>query len=344
MPSDKKDDIADSQPPERTKLAEIARQASVSLSTVSRVLNGRPGIADSTRSLVENLLRDNGYRRRDGEAPAPLIEVVCSELDSWTMELIHGIERAAREHGLSIMLTNTGDMWTVGRDWADRTVARRPTAVIIVFAALSTEEMVVLRREQIPFVVVDPATMQDPDVPSVGAANWYGGVLATQHLIELGHTRIGMISGPSRLLSSRARLSGYRTALTEADITYRADYVAVGTNHKPEAIALAKALLSLKDPPTAIFAGNDDQAVGIYEAAASRGVRIPADLSVVGFDDLEIAELMDPPLTTVRQPLNDMGQLAVDLAINFQRLKRGRTVRMDLATTLIVRASTSARN
>lgn len=327
---------------ERTTLAQIAHEASVSLSTVSRVLNGRPGIAETTRQLIERLLRDNGYERRDTEAPAPLIEVVCSELDAWTMELIHGIERAARHNGLAIMLTKTGDMWSVGRDWADRTVARRPTAVIVVFASLSAEEMSVLRREKIPFVALDPATMQDPDVPSVGAANWSGGLLATQHLIELGHTRIGMITGPARLLSTRARLSGYRTALAEAEIGYEPRYVAVGTNHKPEAVRLGTELLSLENPPSAIFAGNDAQAIGVFAAATRLGIRIPDDLSVVGFDDLEVAELTDPPLTTVRQPLNDMGELAVDLAISNERLRRGGAVRLDLATTLVVRSSTAA--
>jgi LacI family xylobiose transport system transcriptional regulator len=237
------------------------------------------------------------------------------------------------------MLTETGHMRATGEGWVQRTIARRPAAVIVVFAGLSAEEKGLLRTEGIPFIALDPVTYQDPDVPSVGAANWFGGVMATEHLIGLGHQAIGVITGPPDMLSSRARLAGYRTALSEAGIPDRPELVAAGDYHKPLAVRQTDALLDLADPPTAIFALNDVQAFGVYEAAARRGMRIPTDLSVVGFDDLEISELADPPLTTVRQPLREMAEMAVALVLD--RRRRNRSLgRLDLATALVVRAST----
>jgi LacI family xylobiose transport system transcriptional regulator len=322
-------------------LADIAAEASVSLATVSRVLNGRPGIADATRQRVLELLRDHGYQRRESEGDVQLVEVVCSELDSWMMELLQGVEETAQELGYSTMLTETGHMRATGRGWVQRTIARRPAAVIVVFAGLSVQEKRLLRAEGIPFIALDPVTCQDPDVPAVGAANWFGGLMATAHLIKLGHRAIGVITGPQDMLSSRARLAGYRTALSEAGIPDRPELIAVGDYHKPLAITQTEVLLDLADPPTAIFALNDVQAFGVYEAAARRGIRIPDELSVVGFDDLEISELADPPLTTVRQPLREMAEMAVTLVLD--RRRRNRSIgRLDLATSLIVRESTGA--
>jgi LacI family xylobiose transport system transcriptional regulator len=321
-------------------LARVAAEAAVSLSTVSKVLNGRDGIAAETRSRVEQLLRDHGYARRDVDRSSSMLEVVFNELDAWTMKLIRGVEAVTRENGLAAMLTESGDRYTAGSDWVDRSFARRPVGVIFVFAGPSATDKRALTSEGIPFVVLDPLGNPEPDVPSVGAANWYGGVLATQHLISLGHTKIATITGPADMMSSRARLSGYRSALEEAGVTPQAKYIAAGTYYKPESVVLGRQLLTLKDPPTAIFAGNDVQALGIYEAAAELGLRIPEDVSVVGFDDLDVAEWAGPPLTTVRQPLVEMGAEAARLVLALRSSPREHTLRMDLATSLVVRDST----
>ena len=143
------------------------------------------------------------------------------------------------------------------------------------------------------------------------------------------------------MLSTRARLAGYRTALEEADLPYRPEYVAVGTFYKAESIELGMRLLRLPEPPTAIFAMNDVQALGVYEAAARLGMAIPADLSVVGFDDLDIAAWAGPPLTTVRQPLLAMGANAARLLLEGPQSTDGSVERVDLLTTLVIRESTA---
>jgi DNA-binding LacI/PurR family transcriptional regulator len=176
-------------------------------------------------------------------------------------------------------------------------------------------------------------------VPSIGAANWAGGMAATEHLIGLGHRRIGTITGRPAVLCSQARLDGYRAALARAGIAADPALVAVGDFHYESALTAALAMLDLPDPPTAIFAASDLQAMGVYEAARQRELRVPADLSVVGFDDVPMARWLPPPLTTMRQPLAEMAALAV------RTVREGDSAdfnhRVELSTNLVVRSSTA---
>ncbi|MFI1356982.1 LacI family DNA-binding transcriptional regulator [Streptomyces sp. NPDC020898] len=326
-------------------LAEIAREAGVSAPTVSKVLNGRADVAPATRTRVEDLLRAYGYRRRRAEASrSPLIDLVFHELESaWAMEVIRGVENAAREEGLSVVLSESAGRLTPGRTWADQVAARRPHGVILVLSGLDESQRALLTSRSIPFVVMDPAGDPGDDVPSVGATNWQGGLAATRHLIELGHTRIAAISGPSRMMCSRARVDGYRAALETAGLPVDPALIKVGDFHHETGYRTGLELLRSPDRPTAVFAGNDLQALGLYEAARELGLRIPEDLSVVGFDDLPIARWVGPPLTTVRQPLMEMAETAAKLVLNLGREDgTSGATRVELATSLVVRNSTGA--
>lgn len=327
----------------RTTLSLVAADAAVSMSTVSKVLNGRTGVSDATRARVEELLHEHGYNRRGAAGAAPLIELVFSELDNvWAIEIIRGVERVARENGMSLVLTETGDRHSPGPEWIDGIMRRRPAGIILVFSDLSADHKRQLRTRNIPFVVVDPAGDPAPDVPSIGSANWAGGVLATRHLIALGHRNIAMITGPDDMMCSRARVSGYRSALEAADIPVQEDLIVSGDFHREDGINRGRELLSLPDPPTAIFAGSDLQALGVYEAARAMGVNIPGDLSVVGYDDLQIAQWTGPPLTTVRQPLTEMAVEATRLVLRLRNGGQVDSLRVDLATSLVVRGSTAS--
>ncbi len=330
--------------PSRTTLSRVAADASVSISTVSKVLNGRAGVSDATRSRVEELLRDHGYNRRTSpEATVPLIELVFSEIDSaWAIEIIAGVERIARENGMSVVLTESGDRHSPSPDWIDGVLRRRPAGVILIFSDLSVDHKHRLRTRNIPFVIVDPAGDPAPDVPAIGSANWSGGFLATRHLIELGHTRIAIITGPDDMMCSTARLSGYRAALDAAGIEHRPEYVVGGGFHHEDGVVRGGELLDLPTPPTAIFASSDLHALGVYEAARARGVSIPDELSVVGYDDLKIAKWAGPPLTTVRQPLTEMAEEATRLVLRLRHERQDDNLRLDLATRLVVRNSTRA--
>ena len=167
----------------------------------------------------------------------------------------------------------------------------------------------------IPFVLFDPFGNPDLDTLSVHADNWTGGVIATRHLLALGHTRIGIITGPEEMMCSKARLDGYTSALAEHGIEADPELIIEGDFTTAGGYAQSISLLERPNRPTAIFAGSDLQAMGVYEAARQLGLRIPEDVSVVGFDDVQPAAFLGPALTTVRQPLQDMARAAVRMLV-----------------------------
>jgi DNA-binding LacI/PurR family transcriptional regulator len=319
----------------------IAEYAGVSIPTVSKVINGRSGVAPETRARVEAMIRRYGYRR-----PAPakrnrVMELVFDELeDMWGVDIIRGVERVAREHGVGVVLTEFGPHRNSIRYWVSDALARRPDCVVTV-AQLNEEQRNELRAKGIPFVVFDPTVELPDDVPFVGATNWNGGRSATRHLIGLGHRRIAMIAGPETVVCCRARLDGFRYAMETAGVPVDPALVVRADLTREDGRVAALGLLTAARPPTAIFASNDLQALGVYQAARAVRVRIPDDLSVVGFDDLAVAALVEPGLTTVRQPLTDMAAAATELALSLARGEVAPQAGLELATTLIVRESTS---
>jgi LacI family transcriptional regulator len=213
--------------------------------------------------------------------------------------------------------------------------------VILVQAELAAEQRNQLESRSIPFVLVDTAGDNVPGVPTVGSANWAGGLAATRHLLALGHRRIAMISGPSDVLCSRARVDGYRSALEEAGIEVDPTLVRYGDFYVGGGYDHGRSLLELPDPPTAVFAGSDYQALGVLRAARELGLRVPDDLSVVGYDDLPVAEWIAPALTTVDQPLAEMAATATRMVLGLARGEAPSSLRIDLATELVVRESTA---
>ncbi len=330
------------EPDARATLAEVAALADVSISTVSKVLNGRSGVSDETRARVEALLHDHQYNRRSaGPNRAPLIEVLCFEIDSsWASEAIAAIERLDREHGVGVVVSGTNDRQRPDLDWIEGVLNRRPVGVILVVCNLLDAQKRQLRSRNIPFVMVDPPGQLSPDVPSIGSADWGGAYAATQHLIELGHTDIAIITGPEDLMAATARLSGFRAALEVARIALRPTYVRRGEFHHRDGLTEGRTVLSLPVPPTAIFASSDVQALGVYEAARALGVAIPSQLSVVGFDDLKIARWAGPALTTIHVPITEMAEQAVQVALGLADDRAPAFSRVELATRLVVCDST----
>ena len=224
----------------------------------------------------------------------------------------------------------------------DRLVRGTTDGAVLMLPEESSAELNALQEQGFPFVVVDPRVALDEGIPVVSAAHAAGARAATEHLLELGHRRIGVITGPRDWLASTERLNGYHGALGAAGILPDPALVAVSDFRTgPVAEAAAGAMLDLPDPPTAIFAFNDNAAVSVLHAARARGLRIPDDLSVVGFDDSEQAAIVTPPLTTVRQPLAELGRMAVSVLLRVLEGQRHDAVRIQLATKLVVRESTA---
>ncbi|MFI7294724.1 LacI family DNA-binding transcriptional regulator [Streptomyces sp. NPDC050121] len=319
-------------------IAYIAESAGVSVPTVSKVLNGRSGVSDETRARVEELIQQYGYRKPPKNR-TNLVELVFRELESmWAVEIIRGVERVARKNRVGVLVSEFGLHDTSGMT-IDDTVGRRPQCVLSV-AQLSEAEREQLTAKGIPFVVFDPIDELPDDVPFVGATNWRGGQAATRHLLGLGHRRIAMISGPDHPFCL-ARLSGHVSALAEAGLPLESDLVVKTQLTREHGYTAARELLSRPDRPTAVFTANDMQALGVYQAARELGLRIPHDLSVVGFDDVPAVAWMDPPLTTVHQPLAEMAAAATELALALGRGEQVPQVGLEIATTLTVRESTA---
>ncbi|WP_328472725.1 LacI family DNA-binding transcriptional regulator [Actinoplanes sp. NBC_00393] len=318
----------------------IAETAGVSVPTVSKVINGRSGVAADTRARVEALISAYGYRKSTPPARSNTLELVFEQIESlWGVEIIRGVQQAARRHRLGVVLSEFGPDGSTIRYWIDGAVSRRPVCVVTV-AQLSRQERDQLRAQGIPFVVFDPTSELPDDVPFVGATNWSGGRAATRHLIDLGHRRIAMVGGPDRVLFCSARFDGYRSALEAAGLSVDPALVVRTDLTQEGGREAARDLLARPDRPTAVFACNDLQALGVYQAAREVGLRIPDELSVVGFDDLPVTELVDPPLTTVHQPLAEMAVAATEMALALGRGESPAQIGVELATTLTVRSST----
>ncbi len=328
----------------RMTISKIAEQAGVSVPTVSKVLNGRSDVAAETRAKVESIIQEHGYRRRTtSTASSPMIDLVFPLIGGdWAVELIRGVEEVVRAEGVELVLSECGGARRPRQEWIESVLNRRPLGVIMVFSDLDADQRAQLEARRIPFVVVDPVGDEGDDVPSIGAANWNGGRMATLHLRKLGHTRIGMLGGPAETLCSRMRVDGHTDALRSTGIAIDPELIRPGTFEVSSGHREALALLRLPDRPTAIFASSDLQALGVYQAARELGLEIPRDLSVVGYDDLPVAQWVGPTLTTVHQPLRQMAEMATRLVLDLARGVTPAALRMDLAVELRVRQSTAA--
>lgn len=328
----------------RVTIADIAREAGVSLPTVSRVLNGRNDVSPATRRRVEELLARHGYRRRAPRAEnrANLIDLVFNDLDSpWAVEILRGVEKVTHEAGVGAIVSAVHHRATSAQQWLAGVRARNSDGAILVTSELAPQLHAELSRLGMPTVVIDPAGVPTFDIPTIGATNWAGGRSAVEHLLSLGHRRIGMIAGPPTLLCSRARLDGYRAALDVAGAETDDALVRQGDFSHESGFAQGTALLDLDRPPTAVFASSDQMALGVYEAARQHGLRVPDDLSVVGFDDLPQARWSPPPLTTVRQPLAEMGLAAARTLLQLVQGESPDVLRVELATHLVIRHSSA---
>ncbi|TDC51446.1 LacI family transcriptional regulator [Micromonospora sp. KC207] len=323
-------------------IAMIARLAGVSVPTVSRVINGRTDVAPQTRERVEELLTRHGYRRRlaSRRPSSALIDLVFNDLDSpWAVEIIRGVEDVAHSNGAGTVVSAIHQRTSSAKQWLDNMRTRSTEGVIFVTSMVAPPLQAELRRLNLPVVIVDPAGVAPQEAPTIGTTNWAGSLEANQYLLSLGHRRIGFIAGPPQLMCSRARLDGYRAALDGVGVAVDDALIRPGNFYHESGYAAGVQMLALPDPPTAIFASSDQMALGVYEAVRKRGLRVPDDVSVVGFDDLPEVRWCSPPLTTVRQPLAEMGMLAARTVLRLARGEKIESPRVELATELVVRDS-----
>jgi LacI family transcriptional regulator len=331
----------------KVTIREVAQAAGVSIATVSRVLNGRGDVAPETRELVSRVIREHGYTanrsaRHLAAGRTGLVGVLVPLVyPAYFSAILSGSAEALDEQDLRVLLSPTDHQHDREVSLIDRLTHGLTDGALIVMPEESSKELEQLLDEGYRFVVVDPLEPLATRIPSVSAAHASGADQAMQHLLGLGHRRIGAITGPSGWVATEDRRRGYHAALAAAGVLPDPALEVEADFEIPGGRRAAEVLLDLPEPPTAIFAFNDNHAIGVLQAARARGIVVPDDLSVVGFDDVEHATIVTPALTTVRQPLAEMGRTAVSLLMRLVERQRFETLHVELATRLVVRESTA---
>lgn len=328
---------------QRPKLAQIAKMANTTASTVSKVINGRSGVSDETRSRIERILNDLEYTKQPvRHASSTSITLVFESMaNPWVLDIMQGATDAAIARGFTVTVcakhSSDGE-----RDDSYRQAIRRarPRAVVFDNAYVSMKDRTLCQELGVRFAVIDPSGRPAHDCAEVRIDNWTGGFEAGCHLLGLGHRRFAVICGPSSSTCFPARLDGFRSALMQEDVTLDDDMVRIGDFWSESARLHALELLSSEDRPTAIFACSDTHALGIYDAAHQLGLRIPEDLSIIGFDDIESARHLNPPLTTMRQPMAEMTRSVLSTLLSSK--DAAATSKLLFPPSLIVRGSTDA--
>jgi LacI family transcriptional regulator len=331
----------------RATIRDVARLAGVSVATVSRVVNDRPDVSPETRESVMRHVRalsftTNRSARALSRGKTGLVGVtipfVLGDYYSW---ILSGATEALHEQEMRAVLCPTRHEHDREAALVERLLRGTTDGAILVLPSESAAELRDLGTQGFPFVVVDPAMPLDQRIPVVSATHWAGARSATDHLLALGHRRIGMIAGRKGWVATEDRVNGYQAALAGAGVLPSPELL-VGSNFEIEGgYRATRQLLALSEPPTAIFASNDNMAIGALRAAADLNITVPDQLSVVGFDDSELSRIVTPALTTVWQPLEEMGRMAVSLLTRLIDGQRVETLRVELATRLVVRDSTA---
>lgn len=334
----------DSSANENITIFDVAREAGVSYGTVSRVLNNREHVRPETRAAVMEVVDRLGFvanqqARSLAGGHSQVIGLLLHGLNTgYSDEILRGIDTELEAANYDLLLYTThrrkmkesGYVGMITRGMAD--------GLLLLLPRNSAEYLDSLRARKFPYVLIDHQGRGETE-NSVGATNWQGGYDATKYLIDLGHRRIGFVTGTLDVPCSVDRLAGYKQALSDHSITLDARLIYPGDFSQPSGYTAGKGLLTLDEPPTAVFASNDVMSFGVMEAARELGFNTPDDLSIIGFDDVPQATLVYPPLTTIRQPLEDMGRAATKMLLDLIADPQKPVQPITLPTRLVVRQS-----
>jgi LacI family transcriptional regulator len=331
-------------PPRPSTMRDIAAEVGVSTATVSRVLGNKASVAPSTRQAVLQAIERRPFpgRRQRRQVPqsAGFVAVHCPYvITHYFGVLLSAVAGSLRHHGKRLLLS-AEDEDGEEPNFSGLLASGLTDGAILVLPPEHSTVLAELRAHSYPFVVLAPRAPLPANVAAVSAAHMAGARTATEYLIRLGHQRIAAIAGPSDWLSADGRLVGHKAALAATGRLAPEELVVVGGEPTvATGLAAARALLGLAQRPTAIVAFNDNMALGVLQAAAERGLRVPEDLSVVGFDGLELGQSVVPRLTTVRQPLEEMARMSVELLVRIMEHREIDSLHVVLATELVVGAS-----
>jgi LacI family transcriptional regulator len=327
----------------RVTIRDVAAQAGVSVATVSKVINQRYGVSEETNARVLAVIKDLGYEaslvaQSLRNRRTNIIGILVADLEPFSTELLKGAADAIRGSAYDLVIYSAGGCRVGDNVGWERRYLSRLSGTLIDGAVLVTPTVTDVHYEA-PIVAVDPHTGPS-DLATIDSDNLHGARLATEHLLALGHRRIGMLGGRSDLQSAQLREQGYRAAHQDAGIPVDPELVQIGAYDPEISVDAAHRLLAGPDRPTAVFAANDLSAIATMDVARELGLRVPQDLSVVGFDNVPESALCTPPLTTVDQSIRLMGLRAVEMLIQLIRGEDVPKTHVTLATKLVVRQTT----
>jgi LacI family transcriptional regulator len=326
-------------------MKDVARQAGVSTSTVSHVINKDRFVSDTITEKVNAAIKSLNY------APSALARslklnqthtigmLITASTNPFYSELVRGVERSCFERGYSLVLCNTeGDEQRMNSNLETLMQKRVDGLLLLCTETHQPSQEIMQRYPSIPTVMMDWAPF-DGDSDLIQDNSLLGGDMATQYLIDKGYTRIACIAGPLDKTPARLRLEGYQSAMQRSGLPLHDEYVITSDFEFGGGLTAMQSLLALAEPPQAVFVGNDAMAVGVYQALYQAGLSVPRDMAVVGYDDIELAAFMTPPLTTIHQPKDELGELAIDVLIHRMAQPGQKQQRVQLTPELVVRGS-----
>jgi LacI family transcriptional regulator, repressor for deo operon, udp, cdd, tsx, nupC, and nupG len=325
------------------KMSDVAKQAKVSTATVSRVLRNPDAVKKETREKVLHVIEQLNYQpnvlaRHLRTNKTNTILVVLPNLTNTVFsQVFGGIEKVANENDYRVLLRNFNDKEDNHNGYFDNLLQKQVDGMILLTARLGEQQLVEMAKKY-PLVLTSEF-IEGSKIPTVSIDNISSARAATKHLIKLGHKRIAHISGPLEGLLGRHRLQGYEQAIRQHNLEYDSALIQVGDFSFQSGYNLMLKLMALERPPTAVFAANDEMAMGVIRATKEQGMRVPHDLAVVGFDNIYFSSIFDPALTTISQPLFEMGEKSMELLLAQIRQEYIKKKQHVLDTKLIIRDS-----
>ncbi|GCE31732.1 LacI family transcriptional regulator [Dictyobacter alpinus] len=326
----------------RTIISDIAEKSGVSATTVSRVLHGHKDVSIATRNKVMQYINETGYvAQRNARTTTSLLGLSVPLFNNYFGDIMEGMYDALLSRDAQCITIRTENRYDLETAHVQKLLTQDISGLLFILPQHTSDELAQLQKSGIPLVVTDPFVNLPDTIPTVMVENISASMLGMEHLLSLGHRRIGIVTGPAHWGMTINRVAGYYAALAAAGVPINPNLICEGRWTAESGEEICAQLLSLPEPPTAIFAFNDDMAIGVVHALSKRGIRVPEDISVVGFDDVSLnLPYITPGLTTVRQPLKEIGRLAVDVLYRLLQHQPLEATHIRLSARLVVRDST----